>query len=161
MMRRTIRFTMSAALVAAMAGLAACNTTPPPAAAPPPLGPPDAFGFVSREGQVEFSAPSGNIGCVFTPAGGTSFYQPAGGGPELSCDRVAPTYVRVIMEPAGPPLRFPNPGDQGCCGATNILGYGKTWSAGPFSCTSSTRGMSCMRADGRGFKLSKSDVALR
>jgi hypothetical protein len=31
--------------------------------------------------QEIFVMPSGNIGCVYTPAGGTPVYQPADGGP--------------------------------------------------------------------------------
>src|SRR4051812_41011929 len=31
--------------------------------------------YGNDEGQVEFTMPSGNIGCVYTPAGGTSFYE--------------------------------------------------------------------------------------
>ena len=117
--------------------------------------------FTSREGQVEFATPSHNVGCVYTPSGGTSWYKPADGGPELSCDRVKPTYVNVRMGPAGEPQRVDNPGEQPCCTATNLLGYGKAWGAGPFSCKSSDAGLVCTRADGRGFALSKKDVQVK
>ena len=117
--------------------------------------------FTDREGQVEFATPSHNVGCVYTPAGGTSWYKPADGGPELSCDRVKPTYVNVRMSPAGEPQRADNPGEQPCCQATNILAYGKTWGAGPFSCSASGAGLACKRADGRGFTLSKKDVVVK
>ena len=67
------------------------------------------------QGQIEFSLPSGNIGCVYTPEGGTDTYEPAGGGPELSCDRVAPSYVRVILGPEGKARRYNDVGDASCC----------------------------------------------
>jgi len=51
------------------------------------------------QGQVMFDMPSGNVGCIYTPRGGTSFYVPEDGGPELSCDRVEPSYVRVTLGP--------------------------------------------------------------
>lgn len=55
----------------------------------------------SADGQVEFNAPSGNIGCIYTPKGGTSTYEPKDGGPELSCSRVEPSYITVILGPKG------------------------------------------------------------
>ena len=116
--------------------------------------------FSDREGQVEFSSPSKNIGCVYTPVGGTSWYKPAGGGPEMSCDRVKPEYVNVRMGPSGDVQRVDNPGEQPCCSATNILAYGKSWKAGPFTCKSGPTGLACMRADGKGFALGKKEVAV-
>lgn len=41
----------------------------------------------SPNGFTSFSMPSGNVECIFTPAGGSNVYKPADGGPELSCDR--------------------------------------------------------------------------
>lgn len=155
----------SALATAALASLASCAAPVAPSvqlpAVPNVPGQVDSLGFANREGQVEFATPSRNIGCVYTPAGGTSFYKPASGGPELICDRVSPSYVRVVMAPSGPPQRFPNPGDQGCCGAANTLAYGQTWIAGPFACTASTGGLQCTRNDGRSFTMSKMDIALK
>ena len=56
-------------------------------------------------GQVEFVMPSGNIGCIYTPQGGTDIYEPRGGGPELSCDRVFP--LRVIRSRTHVQARWP------------------------------------------------------
>ena len=47
------------------------------------------------QGFTEFNMPSGNIGCFYTPEGGTDVYKTSDGGAELSCDRVEPSYVRV------------------------------------------------------------------
>jgi len=52
------------------------------------------------------------------------------GGPELSCDRRDPTYIRLVLTPKSN-KEFTNVGDQGCCGAENILTYGKRWVLGP------------------------------
>lgn len=105
--------------------------------------------------QEEFVLPSGNIGCVYTPQGGTEVYQPADGGPELSCDRVEPRYVRATLSSAGAATLFNDVGDQSCCSAGPVLDYGQTWSAGPFSCLSTRTGLSCERSDGHSFFLSR------
>lgn len=113
----------------------------------------------SASGQTIFVMPSGAIECTFTPQGGTATYKPQAGGPELSCDRRDPKYVRVIMTPTLL-KKFDNVGDLGCCGADNPFRYGARWSKGPFSCTSETTGLSCRRADGRGFVMSRERVEL-
>jgi hypothetical protein len=111
--------------------------------------------FVAHEGQVAFVMPSGNIGCVYTPAGGTSWYQTEDGGPELSCDRVEPAYIRLVLTGSGPAARIGQVGDQGCCGAENPFPYGAVAVLGPFTCMSERRGLTCTRADGHGFFVSR------
>ena len=111
-------------------------------------------------GQTSFVMPSQNIGCTYTPAGGTPLYKPFDGGPELSCDRIDPTYVRVVLTPSSL-RRFDLVDDQGCCGVENVFAYGSRWSAGPFTCESATSGLTCMRGDGRGFVISRATVELR
>lgn len=110
------------------------------------------------DGQVVFTTPSNNIGCTFTPAGGTAVYTPRDGGPELVCERVAPHYVTVIMGPKGAVQRIDNPGEQGCCSLDQVLAYGQEWSRGPFTCQSRKTGLTCRRNDGRGFSLSRAGV---
>lgn len=110
-------------------------------------------------GQVTFATPSGNIGCTYTPAGGTTVYQPRDDGPELVCERVEPRYVTVILGPKGAVQRIDNPGEQGCCSLGNVLAYEQTWRAGPFECLSRKAGLTCRRNDGRGFTLSRAKVA--
>jgi hypothetical protein len=105
--------------------------------------------------QEEFVLPSGNIGCVYTPEGGTDVYQPTDGGPELSCDRIEPRYVRATLSRKGVAALFNNVGDQSCCSAGPVLDYGETWTAGPFSCLSTRTGLSCERDDGHSFFLSR------
>lgn len=114
--------------------------------------------FPDREGQVEFSTPSTNIGCTFTPAGGTRWYSPKDGGPELSCDRIKPTYVNITLGAKGAARRTNNPGEQACCAAENILAYGKVWKGGPFTCKSGPSGLTCLRDDGHGFVLGKTEI---
>ena len=115
----------------------------------------------SAEGQIEFNTPSGNIGCIYTPQGGTSTYQPQDGGPELNCSRVEPSYITVILGPQGPATLIKNPGEQGCCGEVTKLRYGNRWSKGPFSCQSSTKGLSCTAGNGHGFFVSKARVTVK
>ena len=68
------------------------------------------------QGFTEFNMPSGNIGCFYVPAGGTDVYKTSDGGAELSCDRVAPSYIRVQLGSSGKAERITNVGDPSCCG---------------------------------------------
>lgn len=102
-----------------------------------------------------FVMPSGNIGCIYIPEGGTETYQPADGGPELSCDRVEPKYVRATLGRSGKAVVRTNVGDQGCCGGDRTIPYGEAWSAGPFTCYSERTGLTCERNDGHSFLLSR------
>lgn len=104
--------------------------------------------FVADEnGQISFVMPSGNVGCIYTPKGGTDIYQPVGGGPELSCDRIAPRYVNITLGPEGPAVLTEDPGEQSCCGADNVFAYGNTATLGDFICSSSTAGLICETRD--------------
>ena len=105
--------------------------------------------------QIEFVLPSGNIGCIYTPKGGTDVYQPAEGGPELSCDRVEPSYARIILGPKGRAKLYKQVGDASCCSAEPVLAYGKTWKAGSFTCQASAKGLKCERGK-NGFVMSRS-----
>ncbi|WEZ82587.1 hypothetical protein P6U16_16180 [Rhizobium sp. 32-5/1] len=105
--------------------------------------------------QEQFVLPSGNIGCIYTPEGGTPTYRPLDGGPELACDRVEPRYVRATLSASGPASLDRQVGDASCCSATSVLDYGQTWRQGPFSCTSTRTGLTCEREDGHSFFLSR------
>jgi hypothetical protein len=109
------------------------------------------------QGQIAFTMPSGNIGCIYTPAGGTDVYDPVDGGPELSCDRVEPSYARVMLGPYGKARRFNAVGDASCCGAENTFGYGAVWRHDGFRCVSSEAGLTCRRG-GHGFSMSRKAV---
>jgi hypothetical protein len=110
-------------------------------------------------GQIVFVLPSHNVECTYTPKGGTTTYKPFDGGPELSCDRPDPKYVRVVLTPKTL-KRFDDVGDQGCCGTTNPFRYGSRWSKRPFVCESAEAGLTCKREDGRGFVMSRERVEL-
>jgi hypothetical protein len=114
--------------------------------------------YPDPSGAITFVMPSGNIDCIYTPAGGSGVYVPPGGGPELSCDRAQPIYLRFVLENTGPAQMIGNVGDPGCCGGTNGFPYGMTWRMAPFTCTSSTKGLTCTRDDGHGFFISKAKV---
>ena len=109
------------------------------------------------QGQIEFTMPSNNVGCIYTPAGGTDTYETADGGAELSCDRVEPAYVRAVLGASGKAKRYNNVGDASCCGSENIFEYGEVWSEAPFSCISSTTGLACTRGS-HGFSMSRKAV---
>lgn len=111
-------------------------------------------------GQINFVVSALNLGCTFTPKGGTAVYKPAGGGPELSCDQTEPRYVRVVLTEKRL-LRYDKVGDQGCCSVENVLKPGVMWTQGPFTCKASDAGLTCKRRDGRGFSVSKAKITLR
>lgn len=102
----------------------------------------------------EFVAPSGDIGCVYTPAGGTAVYQTADGRAELKCDRSEPEYVRVVMSETGA-ARVEPTDERGCCSGETIQ-YGQSWSEGPFSCDVTETGVICANRERHGFTLSRS-----
>lgn len=102
---------------------------------------------VQDNGQISFVMPSGNIGCLYTPKGGTGIYEPVDGGPEITCDRIEPSYVNITLGPKGPAVLTENPGEQACCGGDNVFAYGNTAKVGPFLCSSSTAGLICETPD--------------
>lgn len=114
----------------------------------------------NEDGQIVFVMPSGNVGCTYTPEGGTEIYEPAGGGPELICERVEPSYVTVILGPKGKPKRINNPGEQGCCGAEQVLDYGNESYFDGFVCYSERTGLVCETDDGaHGFSMARAKIS--
>ncbi len=108
-----------------------------------------------KNGAVNFTVPSNNIECIYTPPGGTPIYKPARNEAELSCDRAQPTYLHFSIGARGPAVMIKNPGEQPCCSDVPVLGYGDTWTQAPFTCSSAQTGLTCKRQDGRGFFISK------
>jgi hypothetical protein len=111
-----------------------------------------------ESGQTEFAMPSGNVGCVVTPEGGTEVYRPADGGPEIMCDRVEPEYVRVTMG-ADAAEEQTDVADPSCCSVAQVLEYGDQATIEGFVCTSATTGLSCSTGDKKhGFKMARSGI---
>jgi hypothetical protein len=111
--------------------------------------------FPLQNGVISFATPTGNAGCTYIPAGGTDIYFPKNGGPELQCDRLEPTYLRLFLYKSGKAERFTNVGDASCCSAENVLVYGNSWTKGPFRCKSERKGLTCTRGR-HGFFMSRS-----
>ena len=111
-------------------------------------------------GQVEFIMPSGNIGCLYTPEGGTDTYVPADGGPELICERVEPSYITVILSDVDEAQVIEDPGEQSCCGADNIFEYGNTVEFEGFECESAETGLTCENDEGYGFSMARAGIEL-
>jgi hypothetical protein len=114
--------------------------------------------YSNDEGQVEFVMPSGNIGCIYTPEGGTSVYETAGGLAEIQCDRVEPNYVRAILGGQDDGYLIEDVGDASCCSLGQKFQYDHVVTLGPFQCLSERRGLTCAREDGHGFFLSRALV---
>ncbi|KQV08606.1 hypothetical protein ASC89_12425 [Devosia sp. Root413D1] len=109
-------------------------------------------------GQIEFVMPSGNVGCIVTPEGGTDVYQPEGGGPEIMCDRVEPEYVRVVLG-ADSAEELDEVGDASCCGAEQVLHYGEWASIEGFVCYSKKTGLTCTTEDeAHGFQMARAGI---
>jgi hypothetical protein len=107
---------------------------------------------------ASFRTPSGSIGCIYSS-----------GPAYLRCD------IRSGLKPKprrpagcvdlewGDSLSLARTGRAGivCHGDTaidpgaRILGYGKSWTRGPFTCTSRRAGLTCMNAADHGFFLSR------
>lgn len=103
---------------------------------------------VRESGQIAFMMPSGNIDCIYTPKGGAGHYTPADGGPELSCDRIAPRYVNIRLGASGPAVLTEDPEEQPCCSGDAVLAYGNTVRLGnDFICSSSDAGLVCETPD--------------
>ena len=112
----------------------------------------------SDSGQIEFVMPSGNIGCIVTPEGGTDVYQPEDGGPEIMCDRVEPEYVRVVLG-ADSAEELDEVADPSCCGADQVLQYGEWTTLEGFVCYSERTGLTCNTEDeAHGFKLARAGI---
>jgi hypothetical protein len=111
----------------------------------------------SDGGYTDFMLPSGNIGCIYIPEGGTDVYQPEDGGPELQCDRMEPTYVRTILNATGKGKIYRNVGDASCCNGP-VLKYGNSTTLGPFYCESERTGLTCYRGK-NGFSLSRRKIS--
>jgi hypothetical protein len=102
---------------------------------------------------VMFMAPSGNIGCTYVPAGGTDVYQPSEPGAELQCDRMEPTFTRILL-PENGAARAVETEERGCCTGL-VIAYGQRWVEGPFACDVSEAGVACTSSAGHGFTLSR------
>jgi hypothetical protein len=107
-----------------------------------------------------FRTPSGNIGCLYTPASGSASVS-------LRCD-----LARVAHPPARPAscrlsygrafvLNGTGRARRGCVGDTvldgsaTVIRYGSTRHFGPFTCTSRESGLSCHSLYHHGFTLSQ------
>jgi len=109
-------------------------------------------------GQIEFVMPSGNIGCIVTPEGGTEVYEPEDGGPEIMCDRVEPEYVRVVLG-TDSAEELDEVADPSCCGGGQVLEYGEWASMEGFVCYAETTGLTCNTEDEtHGFKMARAGI---
>jgi hypothetical protein len=140
-------------LVAALC-LAACSPPPPDEVENPSTD----VTAANTPGQLEeFMLPSGNIGCAYIPAGGTAVYRSPDGRAELQCDRVAPTYIRIVLPETGHGVVEENLGEAPCCSG-EVVAYGQTWTRGPFTCESAEAGLTCTNASGNRLRLSRDGV---
>ena len=116
------------------------------------------FGILAAAFVMQFHTPSGNIGCAYSA-------DPSFGGPSLRCDILSglkPKPKRACsLDLTGFSLRPTGRAGVVCAGDTAVdrrsplLGYGKRWSRGGFTCTSSKAGLRCRNRSAHGFFLSR------
>jgi hypothetical protein len=111
-------------------------------------------------GAATFRTPSGNIGCLYTPASESA-------GVALRCDLVSvahpPKRPRSCHQAYGRAFLLSGTGraKRGCVGDTvldpgaSVLRYGVKRRFGPFTCTSRQSGLTCTSRYGHGFTLAK------
>jgi hypothetical protein len=119
----------------------------------------------ANAGAATFKTPSGNIGCLYTPASGSSSVS-------LRCDLVsvahAPKRPASCQQSYGRAFLLFGTGraKRGCVGDTVLdpgattLRYGVKRRLGPFTCTSRQSGLTCTSRYGHGFTLSKAKQKL-
>ena len=106
-----------------------------------------------------FHTPSGNIGCMAGNFEGTwelrcdisGGVQEWRGGRQQDCD--LDSGDSIGLNATGRPYWVCH-GDT-VMGMGPVLGYGRSWSAGPFTCTSARTGVTCRNRVGRGFSMSR------
>jgi hypothetical protein len=109
-----------------------------------------------------FHSPSGNIGCIADDSSGhwelrCDVGQRNWEGPRpRGCD--LDSGDAVGLSASGRPYWICH-GDT-ALGEGRVLEYGSTWGAGPFTCTSSTAGVTCRNRAGHGFFLSRQSYRL-
>ena len=113
---------------------------------------------VAPDGTVLFVTPSGNIGCLYMPAGGTATYATLSGQEELHCTRVAPTYTVVILDHAQDHPAAIASGEVPGLDAGPVLPYGRFWQHGGFTCLSATSGLTCINSTGAGLRMARAGV---
>jgi hypothetical protein len=136
-------------LALALLACAGCSPATPPAAEPAM----EVAAAPTPGVAVTFMAPSGNIGCIYIPSGGTGVYQPAEPGAELQCDRAEPEYIRIVL-PENSAARIVATDERGCCSGETIQ-YGQRWAEGPYTCDVTDAGVTCASTAGHGFTLSR------
>ena len=57
------------------------------------------------DGEYNFTMPSNNVECTYTPDGGTATYATADGLAELQCDRAEPSYVCMCSGASSKPKK--------------------------------------------------------
>ena len=114
----------------------------------------------AASGQIMFVMPAQNIGCTYTPKGGTGVYKPFDGGPELSCDQSKPRYTRVVLTPKTV-RHFKKVGDQDGVPEDNTFKPGTRWMLAPFTCDATAAALNCQVAGGRSFSIDKAGIKVK
>ena len=118
----------------------------------------DSAGF---EVGSSFFAPSHNIYCNYYDAGGEPGSAYHDNGSEMSCARLQPSRLVVVLTGTGKmTITHPGKADMESVYADkeNVLAYGQSNHNGTHTCTSTKAGMICT-VKGKGFMISKKGVS--
>ncbi len=124
-----------------------------------------AFGSAGARNVPGFRSPSGNIHCYYDPKA----QAPNGIRPLLTCGLVHADYAMQLQHRClagdwhGFGLRANTKPTLFCAGNPNYaihpvytsLAYGKSWTRGPFTCTSRITGVTCRTPSGHGLFVSR------
>lgn len=99
--------------------------------------------------QQAFTTTAGGIGCTYRPAEAARAGRPEATPAELACERIAPTYARIIMPAVGAPRIVAEAPEKPTPVTRTRLAQGGVWIGGPFACEAQAGGVTCTRGDGQ------------
>ncbi|MGY4645923.1 hypothetical protein [Cellulomonas sp. URHB0016] len=121
-----------------------------------PSGTPTGSGSQGTVGPAAFRLPSGNIACVVSEQGVTCTIASYTYAPPVVEGCTAPTGHVLVLDADGVVFQCETgPAPEAAGDDVPTLEYGSSSSAGDYSCTSATDGVTCTNGQGRGFRLAR------
>jgi hypothetical protein len=95
------------------------------------------------DGVIQFVTPSQEIGCTYIPFDGANGIDTGQNSSELHCYRLDGPEAAVSLGVKGKARGLIVTGKLDCCAGNNVLAFGKSWSAGGYTCKSERKGLTC------------------
>ena len=111
---------------------------------------------------VRFALPSGNISCVITPDAATCTIASSTATPPVDAKCSGVIGLKLVVTAKGATMPCVTGTPPGVAPAdTPVLEYGQSKTAGDFTCTSNSTGVTCRHnPSGKGFKLARAGAEL-